>query len=131
MREDTGVKERLLTPEEMSQGVDSYFALCEEEKKRPTLPGLCNALGISTDTWDSLRRQAEEGAEGMEDFLWPIRRGMQTLADALEQRTDSMASFLLKQPCYGRYGEGEKNPPALLRVTFGGTGREDAEEFAE
>lgn len=119
-----GVHERTLTPAQMSEGVDAYFAACEEEKRRATLPGLCNSLGISTETWETLRREAEEGKPGREDFLWPIRRGMQTLADALEQRTDSMASFLLKQPCYGRYGEGDKKAPAAILVTFGGGGKE-------
>jgi len=126
-----GVHERSLTPEEMSREVDAYFAACEESKKRATLPGLCHALGISTDTWETLRREAEEGKEGKEAFLWPIRRGMQTLADALEQRTDSMASFLLKQPCYGRYGEsGERSGGGVLTVTFGASG-ERAKEFGE
>ena len=126
-----GVRERILTPEEMSREVDAYFAACEEGKKRATLPGLCNALGISTDTWETLRREAEEGKEGKAEFLWPIRRGMQTLADALEQRTDSMASFLLKQACYGRYGEsGERPGGGVLTVTFG-TRNERAKEFGE
>jgi len=131
MRDPEGVRERILTPAQMSEGVDSYFAACEEGKRRATLPGLCNALGISTESWDTLRREAEEGKEGREDFLWPIRRAMQTLADALEQRTDSMASFLLKQPCYGRYGEGSDHAAGTaLTVTFGRCG-EEAKEFGE
>ena len=47
---------------------------------------------------------------------------MQRIQDDLEQRTDTMSLFRLKQPCYGGYTDKPSNDGGQLNVniTFGG-----------
>lgn len=109
--------ERKLSAQELADGIDAYFKECEDRGKKPTKPGLCTFLNISTSTWDNWMREGDgkavkrdlrsgETGEGrFSAYVWPMKRAMQVIADGLEQRTDTMAMFLLKQPCYGGYSD--------------------------
>ena len=130
--------ERTLTVQELEREIDRYFEGCGQAGARPTRPGLCAALGISTATWDRWLAEGQKRyARGKENpyapFVWPMQRAMLRIADVLEQRTDTMARFLLRQPCYGGYTEKEEVGSGELNVnvTFGGTGKKQATQFGK
>lgn len=101
--------EAKLSAAELACGIDRYFERCEELGRKPTKPGLCNALGITTKTLDNYLAKGEEdlerGGGRYMDYVFPIKKAMQRIGDELEQRTDTMALFLLKQPSYGGYSD--------------------------
>lgn len=133
------VGEQTMTPQELETKIDQYFEECGQSGVRPTRPGLCAALGISTATWDRWLLEGEKrSVRGKENpyaaLAWPLRRAMLRIADVLEQRTDTMARFLLRQPCYGGYTEKEdssNNGNLNIHVTFGKTGKQQATEFGK
>lgn len=136
--------ERVLTAEELADGIDAYFRKCEETGRKPTKPGLCSSLKISTSTWDNWRRYAKEnGNSGLSrvtrdkysEYAWPMEDALQRMSDELQQRTDSMATFLLRQECYGGYtdrSEGAAGGGNLsLNITFGETHKNKARNFGK
>ena len=141
--------ERKLTAQELADGIDAYFQQCEERNRKPTKPGLCTYLGISTSTWDNWGRYAREneagGASGglnsrvtrdkYSEFTWAMKKAEQRMSDELQQRTDTMAVFLLKQPCYGGYTDrtdGATGGGALsVNITFGETHKSKSRNFGK
>lgn len=81
------------------------------------------ALNVSVDTMDRWLKGDNDRNRGRRAV---IKKALARMSDEIQQRTDAMAIFLLKQPCYGGYsdkasdttGEGEVH----IRVTFGGKG---------
>lgn len=123
--------ERKLSPSQLADGIDAYFAACKSCNVKPTKPGLCTALGISTSTWDNWVREGE--GKGKE-YVWPMKKAMQVIADALEQRTDTMALFLLKQPCYGGYtdrADGRQGGNLSVTVSFGDVHKNNARNYGK
>lgn len=134
--------ERKLSPDELADGISAYFNDCESQGKRPTKPGLCVFLGISTSTWDNWLREGEgkavkrdlksgeTGEHRFAAYVWPMKRAMQVIADGLEQRTDTMAMFLLKQQHYGGYtdrGDSTAGGGVMsINLTFGETHKNTA-----
>jgi hypothetical protein len=142
--------ERKLTPQQLADGIDEYFRVCETTEKKPTKPGLCTYLGISTSTWDNWMREGAgkavrrdlKGAQGNRDkgegrfaeYIWPMKRAMQMISDGLEQRTDTMAMFLLKQQHYGGYSDkGEQTAGGNMAITirFGETHKNTAMNYGK
>lgn len=136
--------ERVLTAEELADGIDAYFRKCEETGRKPTKPGLCSDLGISTSTWDNWARYAREndGAglsrvtrDKYSEYAWSIEKAKQYMSDSLQQRTDSMAVFLLKQDCYGGYTDKCEATAAggslSVNITFGETHKNKARNFGK
>lgn len=91
-----------------------YFEECDSVGRRYTRPGLALALGV--DTWTLSRW--EESCAGGPEVKRVLRQAMDRIADGLQQRTDSVASLLLKQPCYGGGGESGGGENVQIRVTF-------------
>lgn len=112
--------EIILTPEEVEGFCEAYFEKCKTEQKEPTKPGLCVYLGISVDTYDSWR----SNKNGKTARIAPVlKKAEAIMSDRLQQRKDSMALFLLKQPCYGGYTDiqsNQANGTLHVKVTFGG-----------
>ena len=142
--------ERKLTPQQLADGIDQDFEDCEAHGKKPTKPGICTHLGISTSTWDNWLREGAgkavrrdlKGAQGNKDkgegrfaeYVWPMKRAQQRMADALEQRTDTMALFLLKQEHYGGYSDkGEQSGGGNMAITirFGETHKNTAANYGK
>jgi len=100
---------------------DEYFRRCDKEGKRYTLPGLALAVGVAPDT---LLEWAREGGGAYDPrTAQVVHMALARMSDALQQRSDSMAIFSLKQPCYGGYTEGrgkEKKGALSVNVSFGG-----------
>ena len=113
-----GESVHLYTPERLEERCNSYFADCTERDRKPTRPGLCLWLDISEDTF----KNYERGEGGYKRLSPPIKKAMQRIQDDLEQRTDTMSLFRLKQPCYGGYTDKPSNDSGQLNVniTFGG-----------
>lgn len=130
--------ERKLTAQQLADGIDAYFDACKVGNVKPTKPGLCTALGISTSTWDNWLRAGTGDDKGVRraqgEYIWPMKRAMQVIADGLEQRTDTMALFLLKQPCYGGYtdrGDGRQGGNLSVSITFGETHKNTARNYGK
>jgi hypothetical protein len=64
-----------------------------------------------------------------------MKKALQRMGDELEQRTDTMAVFLLKQACYGGYTDkcdattGGGN--LSVNITFGETHKNKARNFGK
>jgi hypothetical protein len=113
-----GKSQHLYTPEQLEERCNSYFTDCEERERKPTRPGLILWLDMSDDTL----RNYEDGKGGYKGLSEPIKKAMRRIQDDLEQRTDTMSLFRLKQPCYGGYTDKPSNDSGQLNVniTFGG-----------
>jgi hypothetical protein len=136
--------ERVLTAEELADGIEAYFKKCEETGPKPTKPGVCSFLKISTSTWDNWLRYAKEndGAglsrvtrDKYSEYGWPIRDAQQRMSDELQQRTDQMATFLLRQEFYGGYTDRSERSSGggnlSLNITFGETHKNKARNFGK
>lgn len=66
------------TPEQFEEMADAYFSECEEKGRRPTVNGLCLALGVNS-------RQTLLNYEDREGFLDVVKRTRMRLENAWEQ----------------------------------------------
>lgn len=66
------------TPEEFTAKADAYFAQCTADEVRPTVNGLCLALGFSS-------RQTLLNYEDREGFVDTVKRARMRLETAWEQ----------------------------------------------
>jgi hypothetical protein len=140
---DQRLFERVLTPQQLADGVDEYFAMCKETGRKPTRPGLCNHLGITTGTWDKWNRggQGDSGekkglvkGDSIKQYTLIAKRAQQQMSDELEQRTDTMALFLLKQAFYGGYTDKADTSAAgnlSVNITFGETHKNTARGYGK
>lgn len=93
-----------LTPEQVKEVFEEYTAYCGDSKRRPTWEGFAVKLGISSETlmlW--LNAKSEEDKAYNPEMVEQLKKVRDWLTDDLQQRTDSMAVFSLKQPRYGGY----------------------------
>lgn len=109
-----------IDPEELEGYCAAYFEKCEAEGKNPTKPGLAVYLGISVDTYDRWMKNEDSRHTKHAAVL---KKAEAMMSDLLQQRKDTMALFLLKQPCYGGYTDKQAddgNQVLRVKVTFGG-----------
>lgn len=139
--------ERKLTAQQLADGIEDYFKDCETRNRKPTKPGLCNFLGISTSTWDNWMREGEgkavkrslkcgeTGESRYNAYIWPMKKALQRMTDELEQRVDTMALFLLKQPSYGGYtdkaGENPMGGNLAVTISFGEVHKNTARNYGK
>lgn len=93
-----------LTPEQVRETFEEYTGYCNDNKRRPTWEGFAVRLGISSETlmlW--LNAKSEEDKAYNPEMVEQLKKVRDWLTDDLQQRTDSMAVFSLKQPRYGGY----------------------------
>lgn len=109
-----------MEPEALEGFCAAYFEKCEKDEKNPTKPGLAVYLGISVDTYDRWAKN-EDGRHAKHAAV--LKKAEAIMSDLLQQRKDTMALFLLKQPCYGGYADKQpedSNQILHVKVTFGG-----------
>lgn len=108
------------TAPELDKACAEYFAECDDQERRPTLPGLLGYLGVTGKEW----RIWEAGETGYTRFPPICEKALLEMRDRLEQRTDTAAIFLLKQRAYGGYTDRPEPDSAggiKINVTFGKT----------
>lgn len=118
-------KQERLGALEIEEIATKYFEACAMTGRRPSKPGLALALNVSVDTMDRWLKPADsEKADRHKERRAVIKKALARMSDELQQRTDSMALFLLKQPCYGGYTDKPQGDGAgdtlHVKVTFGG-----------
>ena len=109
-----------IEPEELEGYCDAYFQKCKETDEQPTKPGLAVYIGISVDTYNRWVKN-EDGRHSKHAAV--LKKSEAIMSDLLQQRKDSMALFLLKQPCYGGYSDQQQvqaTGTLHFKVTFGG-----------
>ncbi len=109
-----------IEPEELEGYCVAYFEKCQAAERCPTKPGLAVYLGISVDTYDRWAKN-EDGRHGKHAAV--LKKAEAIMSDLLQQRKDTMALFLLKQPCYGGYTDKQAddgNQVLRIKVSFGG-----------
>jgi len=108
-----------LSLEEARERIEGYFLLCQQEKRRPTRPGLRAALELREEELAA----CERGDKGFEELRGVVCLAMDRVRDELEQGSGNVNLFLLKQPCYGGYtdkaGGEERGGPVEVKVVFG------------
>lgn len=107
------------TKEELEDKCKAYFALCDDDGKKYTKPGLILYLNLPEDTFDGWLRD-EEGKYA--ELSGVLKKAMIRMRDDLEQRNDTMSLFRLKQPCYGGYSDRpteDKGQGIRVSVRFG------------
>lgn len=101
---------------EMEDRVEGYLQSCKDSKRSPTIPGLCLALDITQARCRALIKayNALDGDEARQDrkslqirHLRILDSARMRICDELEQRTDTMTLFRLKQPEYAGYKDKE------------------------
>lgn len=118
-------KQETLDALEIEEIATRYFEACAMTGRRPSKPGLALALNVSVDTMDRwLKPSDSEKTDKHKERRAVIKKALARMSDELQQRTDSMALFLLKQPCYGGYTDKPANEHSgdqvHIKVTFGG-----------
>lgn len=125
--------------------IDKYFEDCDKRNRKPTMPGLCNWLYLSRNRMTKLLRYAElytettanrkemladEGVEQDIQFghCLILQRASQRMQDDLEQNTDTISLFKLKQGWYGGYTDkaaAAENPNVSIKISLAGMGKSD------
>lgn len=109
-----------IEPQELEEICNKYIEECKANNKKPTKPGLAVYIGISVGTYDNWINNKDSRHT---KHACVLKKAEAIMSDMLQQRTDTMALFLLKQPCYGGYtdkSEATSNPTLNVKVTFGG-----------
>lgn len=109
-----------IEPEELEGYCMAYFEWCKAAAKEPTKPGLAVYIGISVDTYDRWVAN-QDGRHAKHAAV--LKKAQAVMSDRLQQRKDTMALFLLKQPCYGGYSDAQAdkgNQVLHVKVSFGG-----------
>lgn len=126
------------TSQELDQRVDDYFTFCDERARKPTRPGLAHWLQVdekSLDNWeDNDGNKYGDLSPTTPGHSTIIKRAMLRIRDGLEQRTDTMALFLLKQKRYGGYIDRpaqDGGGAVQVAISFGAAGAEKARKFAK
>lgn len=118
------------TAKELSKKINEYFHSCEDACKCPTFPGLANYLDVRTKVLEYWLK-GEMGEKG-EDIQILVEKASARIADELQQRKDSMAIFLLKQPVYGGYSDkSESDKEININLSFGGMDKSEVENWGK
>ena len=106
------------TAPQLDQACADYFAFCDSAKEETNLPGLLVFLGVIEDDWEEWMK----GGPGYSRHPRICKKALLEMRNRFEQRKDSAAIFLLKQPVYGGYtdrpGTDKSNVPPVA-VFFG------------
>lgn len=106
------------TAPQLDEACARYFQACDDDDRRPTLPGLLLFLGVTEKEW----KVWEAGEPGYTRHPPITKKALLEIRDRLEQRTDAAAIFLMKQKRYGGYTdrpEAEGGGQIKVEVTFG------------
>ena len=106
---------------ELEKRIDAYFSRCDEQNEKYTPAGLCLAIELPHKRMRELagiQSATGEQQAGIQcSHLHLLQRALLHVQSQLEARTDTMATFLLRQPELGGYKDkaqagdkdGEKN----------------------
>ena len=128
---DGSEDELTYTPEELERQCQLYFSSCEEGGRKCTKPGLILYLNITEGAFNAWLNNERDRYTRLSQVLI---KAMLRIRDDLEQRSDSMSLFRLKQPCYGGYADrpAENGGGGIsVTVTFGGGDAEAAAEYVK
>lgn len=116
------------TPTEMQRRIDEYFETCSAKHKKPTWPGLCLALEITTARATALIKAynansndeaAREGKKHLQlKHLKRFEIARCRLLDELEQHKDVMTIFALKQMWAGYSDRPETNANDAININI-------------
>lgn len=121
------------TAAELEEKCRAYLSECDskEPKHKPTWQGFAVYLGVSSDTLTNWMND-KKGCNS--DVSHVLKLFADETSDRLQQRTDAMSIFALKQPCYGGFmdrpvdhGDGQIN----VNVRFGNMSDKEAENFGK
>ena len=115
------------TPDQLDVKCNEYFAKCDEMGRRYTQPGLALHLDINTDTLNEWFKDKDR-YNGLSVI---IKKAYDRMSDAFQQENQSMALFLLKQPCYGGYADRVDNTSGGLVAINISFGQSDGKVVAE
>lgn len=139
-----GYKDFDCSAQELSRRMEAYFSECESTGKAPTASGLCMAIGLPFNRLKTLMRLANElsaspASRGEvkrrykeERLQWEhieaLQRGMLQIQSELENTSNTMAVFQLKQPWLGGYTDKleAQQQPLTVNVRLLGTEKTDA-----
>lgn len=110
--------------EEIDRVADEYIKQCFEEGRRPTLEGLGNKLGVTSDVVKRWLKPAKDERDTHKAQRIAAKKAMDRMTDQLQQCKDPVSIFLLKQPHYGGYTdkqeEAKNGDTAHIKVSFCG-----------
>lgn len=121
----------IMDPADLDSKCESYFAHCKEVDRFPTKPGLALWIGISVDTYDKWCKGEGSGHKALAAIL---KKAEARMSDDLQQRKDTMALFLLKQPCYGGYADKQQDTGSnaiSINVSFGNESKSKGSDMAK
>ena len=102
--------------------LQQYFEDCfnhQPKPRKPTKAGLCLALGVDEERFDKMANGEEPYSKAHKKAIEQARLAVR---DALEQRTDTVSIFLLKQPFYGGYSDKQAETGGGLTIQVQVTG---------
>lgn len=91
--------------DQVYQFCKEYFTSCEEKHRRPTVEGLAGFMDITSETLLIWMHADKAGGKEIynPDVSFILKKAQDCMTDELQQGTDSMSIFRLKQPRYGGY----------------------------
>lgn len=93
--------------EQIKQFCTEYFQYCIDKERKPTIEGLAIHMDITSETlliW--MNADNSDGKEIYNPHVSEVlKKARDYLTDNLQQRSDAMAVFSLKQPRYGGYSD--------------------------
>lgn len=91
------------TADEIMNSFAEYLRNCADANRKPTWEGYAGSINISSQTLLVWLNAKEEENIYNPDVQEALKKVQDCFADNLQQRTDAMAVFSLKQPRYGGY----------------------------
>jgi len=118
--------------QELEAKCAGYLSYCEEGNKKPTWQGLAGALKVTSDTLDKWYK----GGNGTADpaISEVLKKTADIMSDKLQQRTDSMSIFLLKNPKYGGFTDRPDMASSgliAINVSFGNADEKIVAEYGK
>jgi hypothetical protein len=120
------------TAEELKRRIDDYFDLCDGKTRKATYHGLIEKLDIIEPDYERIIKyvltgECEDGKVMQRDHSKLIYKSLLRLLDALQQRTDTNAIFILKQKFFGFSDKLDANL-GEVKITIGLTGMKAGED---
>ena len=98
-----------------------YFQSCIDKERKPTIEGLALHMDITSETlliWMNANKEDSKEVYNP-DVAEVLKKARDYLTDNLQQRSDAMAVFSLKQPRYGGYTDkGQDNAKQDIAISF-------------
>ena len=102
---------------ELGAAVERYFADCEENARKPTMPGLCFALDISVNKFLKVLSGTASKRGG---YCKVLEMAQLRIIDDIEQRTDSMSVSRAKQAVYTVSRDAPAAGGVTVKIELGG-----------